>query len=98
MTVHDAEPGDVYVDEAGKLWRCVSICREPTVTMDEVEVGDNNLAVNGVPARARSSGGVSGLMWNGWKRIWRKEKVEPRQKTHQQGWVDEYKTNGPMAM
>lgn len=68
MSVHDAVPGDIYVDRTGKLWRCVTVCHEPTVTMEEVEG-----RVEGPIIRGRQSGGVSGLMWNGWKRIFRKE-------------------------
>lgn len=36
MSVHDAEPGDIYIDKQEKLWRVVGICREPTVTVEEV--------------------------------------------------------------
>jgi hypothetical protein len=31
MRVHDAAIGDIYVDENGKLWRCIATCKEPTV-------------------------------------------------------------------
>lgn len=90
MSVHDAEPWDVYVDSAGKLWRCVGICREPTVIFEEVEGRTpeprNEWAlsqaaamanVNCTPAptpiiKDRKAGGVTGLMWQGWKRIYRK--------------------------
>lgn len=64
MSVHDAQPGDVYVDDAGKLWRVVGVCGEPTVIVEEVETkapGDGT----------RRSGGVSGFMWHGFKRIHR---------------------------
>ena len=37
MTVQDALPQDIYTDEAGKLWRVVGVCYEPTVVMEEVE-------------------------------------------------------------
>lgn len=37
MSVHDAEPGDIYADETGKLWRIVGVCHEPTVIAEEVE-------------------------------------------------------------
>ena len=67
MSVHDAQPGDVYVDAGGKLWRCVGTCQEPTAIFEEIEPRHFNLALE------RKSGGVGGLMWNGWKRIWRKE-------------------------
>lgn len=66
-TVRDAMPRDIYVDECGTLWRCVGTCSEPTVYFEEV---DPSLPLN---TRARKSGGVSGLMWGGFKRIWRPE-------------------------
>ena len=37
MSVSDAELGDIYADDAGKLWRVTAICRDPTVTMESVE-------------------------------------------------------------
>lgn len=37
MSVHDAEPGDIYVDLTGKLWRVIAVCHQPTVTAEEVE-------------------------------------------------------------
>jgi hypothetical protein len=65
MSVHDALPSDIYVDEHGKLWRCMSICNEPTRYFQEVESAGHS--------PQSKSGGVSGLMWNGWKRIYRPE-------------------------
>lgn len=37
MSVQDAEAGDIYADEAGKLWRIIGVCHEPTVIAEEVE-------------------------------------------------------------
>lgn len=93
MSVHDAEPMDIYADAQGKLWRCVGICREPTVIFEEVEghtpdpvpaylMNQSALTnANATPPRVpiikdRQSGGVTGIMWEGFKRIWR---VEPHQ-------------------
>ena len=64
MSVHDAEPGDIYVDESGKLWRCIATCNEPTCTFEEIE------PTGGSGWKERKGGGLSGLMWNGWKRIY----------------------------
>lgn len=65
MSVHDAQPGDIYADAQGKLWRVISVCAEPTVTVEEVEkLGQENV---------RRGGGVSGYMWYGFKRIFRPE-------------------------
>lgn len=88
MTVQDAQPMDIYVDKQGKLWRCIGVCSEPTVMFEEVEghtqAPSNNALLGGAqgvcftpqaPAifKDRQSGGVSGLMWDGWKRIFRNE-------------------------
>ena len=35
--IKDAEPGDIYVDGDGKLWRILSVVHEPTVEAEEVE-------------------------------------------------------------
>lgn len=37
MTISDAEPGDIYIDASGKLWRITAVYREPTVEAQEVE-------------------------------------------------------------
>lgn len=92
MSVHDAEPGDVYADKQGKLWRVMGVCHEPTVTVEEVEgrlspspydglggvqighiVGGGTVSPSIV--KARMSGGTAGQMWEGFKRIWRKDPV-----------------------
>ncbi len=67
MSVHDAEPADLYVDDSGKLWRVIGTCGEPTVYIQEVETLTPDSPVT-------RSGGVSGIMWNGFKRIYRPEK------------------------
>lgn len=89
MTVRDALPMDIYVDPQGKLWRCVGICSEPTVIFEEVEghtpEPPGQWAVAGIAAgglqtpqrvpiiKDRKSGGVGGLIWDGWQRIFRTE-------------------------
>lgn len=35
--IADAQPGDLYIDANGKLWRILEVVREPTVTAEEVE-------------------------------------------------------------
>lgn len=66
MSVHDAKPNDVYIDESGKLWRVVGVCGEPTVIVQEIESATPESPV-------QRSGGVSGYMWHGWKRVHRPE-------------------------
>lgn len=70
MSVHDAKPGDIYVDGTGKLWRCMATCDEPTVTMQEVEPGEK---IGDIEVRRPIGGGVSGQMWADFKRIHRPE-------------------------
>lgn len=65
--VRDAEPGDIYIDATGKLWRVVGVCHEPTVIMKEIETDDR------LNVHVRKTGGINGAMWNGWRRIWRIE-------------------------
>jgi len=65
MSVYDAVPGDLYADAQGKLWRVISVCPEPTVTVEEVEPQE------GATEKRRRDGGVSGYMWNGYQRIFR---------------------------
>lgn len=86
MSVHDAQPGDVYVDEAGKLWRVIAICGEPTVNVQEVETTTPENPV-------RRSGGVSGLMWSGFKRIHRppaKPKLDLTKRPERVHWPQNY--------
>lgn len=71
MTVHDAKSMDLYTDAGGKLWRCVGTCSEPTVYMEEVEPRPNGVMT--FAEKQRVSGGVTGLMWTNWKRIYRPE-------------------------
>jgi hypothetical protein len=71
MSVHEAEPGDVYVDENGKLWRVIGVCGEPTVIVREIEPD----APESPPVTR--SGGVSGYMWHGWKRVHRQPEKKP---------------------
>lgn len=62
MSVHDADLDDLYVNEAGHAYRVVATCDEPTVHMESLE------------GKTRIAGGVSGYMWHGFKRVWRKPK------------------------
>lgn len=85
--MNEARPGDLYLDERGKLWRVIAYSATPTVTVEEVEPEpQSNPALlqqfQGLqqfpktlplPPRNRLSGGISGAMWDGWKRIFQKE-------------------------
>jgi hypothetical protein len=67
MSVHDARPGDVYVDSNGKLWRVVWVCDQPTLSMKAIEP-ESCASVS----ERKAEGAITGLMWNGFKRIYRK--------------------------
>lgn len=71
--VHQASPGDVYVDKYNKLWRVVSTCHEPTVCMEEVEPeicgGLGVMQFSGLRSKAQKTGGMTGAMWEGFRRI-----------------------------
>lgn len=64
-----AIPRDVYVDATGKLWRVIGIWREPVVHVEEIE--DTSFAAPAPPHKQRMLGGVNGLMWEGFRRIYR---------------------------
>lgn len=64
--IEDAQPGDVYVDEHGILWSIVGLIREPAIVA-------RRMIVSGVEddKHEKIVGGVSGTMWDGFKRIYR---------------------------
>ena len=66
----DAKPGDIYADANGKLWRVAWCCDQPMVHMDAVEQSQQ---YHGTGIVEHQQGGISGCMWDGFKRIWRKE-------------------------
>lgn len=66
--MRDAEPGDIYVDGCGKLWRVVGVIREPSVTVEAVE---HEFIIGGAPQFPRRNGGVTGHMWHDFTRIHR---------------------------
>lgn len=67
MSVHNAVPGDVYRDASGQLWQVVATCHEPTVTVEQLFKVDE--AVERKGEMTRMSGGVSGQMWYGFKKL-----------------------------
>lgn len=72
MSVHDAKPGDVYADRYNKLWRVKYTCPEPTVSMEEIEPSRGGGLISSVMGHQppeTKTGGVSGLMWEGFRRI-----------------------------
>lgn len=68
--VHKAKPNDVFVDVDGKLWRVISICGEPTVSMREIECTEQIRAGKTFYPPVEKRGGISGQMWEGFKRIY----------------------------
>lgn len=72
--VLDAQPGDIYVDENGKLWRVQWVCSQPTIGFEAVEgtpyvsQDDERTALLN---KTKKEGGFSGLMFDGFKVIHR---------------------------
>ena len=88
MSVRDAVPGDIYVDPDGKLWRVISTCKEPTVTLEAVEpkgfIPEPPNMLQPFPMvdhsagrylRDRKGGAVSAPIFEGLRRIWRREEA-----------------------
>jgi len=67
MSVHNARPGDVYRDASGQLYTVIGYCAEPTVTVERLFTLDEAAEHEG--EMTRLSGGVGGLMWNGFTRL-----------------------------
>jgi hypothetical protein len=70
--VRDAKPGDVYVDSNGDLWRVQWTCASPTVGV--VPLTDSAYPNSNSPGTEAMSGGVEGLLWEGFKRVYRRER------------------------
>lgn len=62
MSVEDAEPGDIYADAIGKLWRIKSVYREPTVEAEEVEGTLNDPNAPKPLYTVAGGGAIQGLM------------------------------------
>lgn len=60
MSISEAEPGDIYVDANSKLWRVISICRDPTVTVEEVEPSSHSTDTTMFPGLAGVAVGCIG--------------------------------------
>jgi hypothetical protein len=67
MNMRDCDLDDVFADEFGRLWRCVGLFREPTVRLEPLDTPDQG-------GRSALFGGVSGMMWDGFKKIYSPEK------------------------
>jgi hypothetical protein len=74
MSVHDAQPGDIYLDARGCLWKVVGTWHEPVIDM--VQIDDPRVPMLENSMRPHQLGGVSGLMWQGFKRIHRLEDLK----------------------
>lgn len=57
LDLSKCEPGTLYQDARGNLYRVLGYCMEPTVSMVRLE------------DQARLSGGRTGLMWDGFKPV-----------------------------
>lgn len=63
--IQDAHVGDLFVDKSGRPWTIVGVCQEPTVIAVRMTfTGDDR-------PEERIHAGVSGLLFDGFKRVWR---------------------------
>lgn len=58
-------PGEIWEDANGQRWLVIGMWDEPTVTMQAIH---QQWDENGTPP-ARKHGGVSGLMWHGFRKV-----------------------------
>lgn len=58
MTISDAQPGDIYLDPSGMLWRIVAA--GPAISAQEVD---------GVAGRRAL---INDPIWHGWQRVFRR--------------------------
>lgn len=65
LSIEKCEPGTLYKDAEGTLWRVVGYWTDPVVVMDMVCDAD------GVPHTQpeRRTAGVNGDLWNGFRRL-----------------------------
>ena len=66
MSIKDARPGDIYVDEFGKVWRVMSYCSEPTVGMERLELADD-IRNSPVTLPHKKHAAVNAELWSGFK-------------------------------
>ena len=68
--MRDAEPGDIYADKNGKLWRIMGMWREPVIIAEEIEPEGTE--------RQKMTAGISGLLWEGFQHIFRPDKTHKK--------------------
>lgn len=62
--IRTAQPGDLYTDITGNLWRIKEVIREPVVCAEPVEGGE------------AIELGADDKAFTGWKRLWRKPSAD----------------------
>lgn len=72
--IHDAQPGDIFVDDNDKLWRIVGRWDEPCVVAESVDLIAGGGAL--IP-KTKQQGGISGLMWKGFRFLHRPKPPQP---------------------
>ena len=72
-TLITAKPGDLFQDASGAVYVVRGVIHEPSITMERVLSKDGN-PCTGKPQTI--TGGVSGLMWNGFTILRAKEMDE----------------------
>ena len=64
MSFRPQVPGEIYEDKNGNRWLVISICNEPTVRMQRIEP-----AWNATDIATVQHGGMTGMMWDGFKKV-----------------------------
>ena len=79
IRIHDAQPGDIFVDANDKLWRVTGRWDEPCVAVEAVE--PDLVSIGCSPNKQKKQGGVSGLIWQGFTFLYRpRPKHDPKLK------------------
>lgn len=58
------KPGDIYKDKAGRIWKVIAYCPEPSVTLECID--DNNLREVGM---SPLNSGINGLLFTKMTRL-----------------------------
>lgn len=73
MSIRPQVPGEIYEDKKGNRWLVVTVCNEPTVRMQRIHpVWDSDS-----PPPESQHGGMTGLMWDGFKKVLDAPRDEP---------------------
>ena len=73
MSIRPESPGEIYEDKNGNRWLVMSLCNEPTVKMQRIVAHWSE----GQPVPQQQEGGITGLMWDGFKKVLDAQRKKP---------------------